>query len=296
MYRGKRHSGRLEIHWMSKIQNHPHIAEYIGHSEHEENPCLITRYAGEDLKEIELCLIEDQLFNVIEQMAMGVDELHSEKMIHRDIHLANFAFLGETNEVRLLDLCYATPFGAILDKHTGQSTLYPSEYFTDGKANAQIDIYMFGLCLLQLLCRVYTTGSANSREVKREKNRRLKLLHDKMGEHIFLLVIEKCLLHRDERYCSMKEILFDVRNWRQTHPESTHQVEMKHKFEEDQNFPLRIFHWQTNIPKIYLHYQQVITLKSQCKNSTWTRSKNRRIWKLPVTFLKIFLSHSLSFL
>ncbi|GER37312.1 kinase [Striga asiatica] len=147
--------------------------------------------------------------NWARQILQGLDYLHSQNplVIHRDLKCDNIFVNGNQGEVKIGDLGLAT----ILHKPTAKSVIGTPEFMApelyEEEYNELVDIYSFGMCLLEMMTMEYPYSECNnSAQIYRKGVKPASLGKvDPGGVKEF---IEKCLAPASQRP-SAKELLKD---------------------------------------------------------------------------------------
>ncbi|XP_073675563.1 interleukin-1 receptor-associated kinase 1 isoform X2 [Garra rufa] len=162
-------SFRTEVEKLSQYR-HPNIMDFVGYSIEGQTYCLIYVYMPNGSLEDRLqckdsyALSWSQRVNVLLGTAKAIQYLHScsPALIHGDIKSSNI-LLGEHLESKLGDFGLArfcrnpskTPgkTSTVAQTSTVRGTLayLPEEYLKDGQLGVEIDIYSFGVVMLEVL-------------------------------------------------------------------------------------------------------------------------------------------------
>ncbi|KAL2233768.1 serine/threonine-protein kinase WNK8 [Sesamum indicum] len=150
--------------------------------------------------------------NWARQILQGLDYLHSQNppVIHRDLKCDNIFVNGNQGEVKIGDLGLAT----ILQQPTAQSVIGTPEFMApelyEEKYNELVDIYSFGMCLLEMVTLEYPYSECkNPAQIFRKVTSGVKpAALAKVASKEVKEFIEKCLVPASERM-SAKELLKD---------------------------------------------------------------------------------------
>lgn len=150
--------------------------------------------------------------NWARQILRGLDYLHNQKppVIHRDLKCDNIFVNGNQGEVKIGDLGLAT----ILQQPTAKSVIGTPEFMApelyDEEYNELIDIYSFGMCLLEMVTLEYPYSECkNQAQIYRKVTTGVKPLSlNKVASPEVREFIEKCLVPSSQRL-SAKELLED---------------------------------------------------------------------------------------
>ncbi len=124
----------------------------------EEGVAVIYEcFSGESLKSL---LTDKQTFsipqvlNIIDQVSIGLEEIHSKKIIHQEITTSNIAFISRTQEVKIIDFGISRVFCQDTELIQLANLLYMSPEQT-GRMNRSMDrrsdLYSLGIVFYELL-------------------------------------------------------------------------------------------------------------------------------------------------
>jgi hypothetical protein len=141
--------------------NHPHVIKYLGSFQEGTVLNIITELAesGSLYDMVKKCkstgttLTEKKIWKYFVQTALGLQHIHSHKILHRDVKTMNI-FLSRNDEVKVGDLGVAKVLGNTMDMaHTMVGTpYYLSPELCEGKPyNDKSDVWSLG-CVLYELC------------------------------------------------------------------------------------------------------------------------------------------------
>ncbi|KAL0347711.1 UNVERIFIED_CONTAM: putative serine/threonine-protein kinase WNK4 [Sesamum calycinum] len=150
--------------------------------------------------------------NWARQILQGLDYLHSQipPVIHRDLKCDNILVNGNQGEVKIGDLGLAT----ILQQPTAKSVIGTPEFMApelyEEEYNELVDIYSFGMCLLEMVTLDYPYSECkNPAQIFRKVTKGVKpAALDKVSSPEVKEFIEKCLAPASQRL-SAKELLRD---------------------------------------------------------------------------------------
>lgn len=162
-----------------------------------------TKHKAVDMKAIK---------NWARQILRGLDYLHSQKppVIHRDLKCDNVFMNGNQGEVKIGDLGLAT----ILQQPTAKSVIGTPEFMApelyEEQYNELVDIYSFGMCLLEMVTLEYPYSECkNPAQIYRKVTTGVKPASlNKVASPEVREFIEKCLVPSSQRL-SAKELLKD---------------------------------------------------------------------------------------
>ncbi|GMI99369.1 hypothetical protein like AT1G49160 [Hibiscus trionum] len=146
------------------------------------------------------------------QVLTGLVYLHSHDppIIHRDLKCDNIFINGNQGEVKIGDLGLAT----VLEQSNAESVIGTPEFMApelyDEDYNELVDIYSFGMCMLEMVTFEYPYSECrNSAQIYKKVSSGVKpAALSKVNDQEVKLFIEKCLVPASQRL-SAKELLMD---------------------------------------------------------------------------------------
>lgn len=146
------------------------------------------------------------------QILIGLNYLHSQKppIIHRDLKCDNIFINGNNGEVKIGDLGLAT----IMHKANAQTVIGTPEFMApelyDEEYNELVDIYSFGMCMLEMVTFEYPYSECtNSAQIYKKVSTGVKpVALSKVKDIEVKAFIEKCLVPACQRL-SAKDLLHD---------------------------------------------------------------------------------------
>ncbi|XP_040960014.1 probable serine/threonine-protein kinase WNK6 isoform X3 [Gossypium hirsutum] len=146
------------------------------------------------------------------QILTGLVYLHSHDppIIHRDLKCDNIFINGNQGEVKIGDLGLAT----VLEQSNAKSVIGTPEFMApelyDENYNELVDIYSFGMCMLEMVTFEYPYSECrNSAQIYKKVSSGIKpAALSKVNDQEMKLFIEKCLVPAPQRL-SAKELLMD---------------------------------------------------------------------------------------
>ncbi|KAL1329258.1 hypothetical protein HN51_046388 [Arachis hypogaea] len=146
------------------------------------------------------------------QILQGLAYLHSHKppIIHRDLKCDNIFVNGNHGEVKIGDLGLAI----VMQQPTAQSVIGTPEFMApelyEEEYNELVDIYSFGMCLLEMVTLEYPyVECKNPAQIFKKVTSGIKPASlNKVSDHEIRQFIEKCLVPASERL-SAEELLKD---------------------------------------------------------------------------------------
>ncbi|KAF2284374.1 hypothetical protein GH714_021239 [Hevea brasiliensis] len=146
------------------------------------------------------------------QILMGLSYLHSHKppIIHRDLKCDNIFINGNQGEVKIGDLGLATVMGQAHDKSVIGTPEFMAPELYDEDYNELVDIYSFGMCMLEMVTFEYPYSECrNSAQIYKKVSSGIKpAALSKVKDQEVKLFINKCLVPASQRL-SAKELLMD---------------------------------------------------------------------------------------
>jgi len=162
-----------EMSIMSKIQ-HPNIIHLFEYMETKNNFYLVLTYCRDgDLEEHlkkHKYLKEDEAIYFLMQIMNGFKELHENRIMHRDVKLANIFLNGDT--VLIGDFGFAKKDADVASTMLGTPMTMAPELFVEDSAKCiytnKSDLWSIGICLFQLLYGKVPWRSTNMKDLKEE--------------------------------------------------------------------------------------------------------------------------------
>ena len=215
----KRIDGEIQI---IKSLNHPRILQFISvwmSREREEVVFITERVSGGSLRSY-ICRLDGPLKlkvikNWCRQILEGIAYLHSQPnpVIHRDLKCDNIFINGNDGKVLIGDLGLSTSLrgqASCATSIVGTPEFMAPELYEE-KYGPPVDIYAFGMCLVEMVSRQYpysectTPGQIYKKVISSEKPQVLSRVKDPTLRHI----IEVCLDTLPENRPTAEELLAD---------------------------------------------------------------------------------------
>ncbi|XP_010533554.1 PREDICTED: serine/threonine-protein kinase WNK8-like isoform X2 [Tarenaya hassleriana] len=141
--------------------------------------------------------------NWARQILQGLQYLHAQNppVIHRDLKCDNIFVNGNTGEVKIGDLGLA----AVMQQPTARSVIGTPEFMApelyEEEYNELVDIYSFGMCLLEMVtCEYPYSECRNQAQIYKKVTSGIKPQSlSKVDDCQIKQFIEKCLLHASSR-------------------------------------------------------------------------------------------------
>ncbi|KAI3493420.1 hypothetical protein L1887_41810 [Cichorium endivia] len=141
--------------------------------------------------------------NWARQILNGLHYLHSQNppVIHRDLKCDNIFVNGNNGEIKIGDLGLAT----VMQQPTAKSVIGTPEFMApelyEEEYNELVDIYSFGMCLLEMVTFEYPYSECkNPAQIYKKVTSGIKPASlDKVSDYELKAFIEKCLVPASER-------------------------------------------------------------------------------------------------
>ena len=185
--------------------------------------CLLMEYIdGHNLRKhiVERDLTVPQMIGVCIRLCNGLDFLHQNGIVHRDVKPENFLFSRDMKQVKICD------FGLSKSKATwrtrwfkerGGTRRYMSpEQLAKKSLDARSDIFSFGITMYELLTGKHPCSGTDANEIMRQiRSRRYKFTppskrNSQIPSHLDRVVLKCLRRHPERRYQSVTQILMDL--------------------------------------------------------------------------------------
>jgi len=145
---------RSEIEIQAHLR-HPNIIRIYGYFSDEDRIYLVLEYAmnGDIFNEVQLCRLDERLAaNYIAQIARGLDHMHTNFVIHRDVKLENIYLSGEM-EIKIGDFGWAVhnPKNLRGDTVVGTRNYLAPEMLSGEDYDHKVDIWSLGIVAYEML-------------------------------------------------------------------------------------------------------------------------------------------------
>ena len=187
--------------------------------------CLLMEYVdGFDLRHHikERDLSFQKMMDVMYKLCTGLDYLHTQGIVHRDIKPGNFMLTRNLKHVKIFDFglskSTATWRTRFMREAGGTRAYMPPEQLSNKKARLdnRSDIFSFGITMYELFAGRHPCTGANARAIqkqlvsKRFKFSRPSKYNSEIPPELDRIIL-KCLRRKpDKRYQSMTEVLLDL--------------------------------------------------------------------------------------
>ena len=150
--------------------------------------------------------------DIMKQLALAIQELHSYKIVHSDIKSQNMLWVGD--HIKLIDFNASVEMGnkTVIKGRREQGTPgYMAKEMYDGVIGYSSDIYSFGVCCLEVwFGDIWPTKSESYKKNRRYVTDYLSLLEDEEPEVYNL--IKHCISVNPKKRLSLNNILEKVSN------------------------------------------------------------------------------------
>lgn len=210
--------------WIAKRINNPHVVTAIFPKQRRKYLYLVTEYIeGTSLNQ---WMIDnptptlEQVRNIIEQIAKGLQAFHRQEMIHQDLRPQNI-MIDASNSIKIIDFG-STYIAGVSDsdsEETMRGTMRYSapEYFLGELGTNASDIFALGVITYQMLSGKFPYGPEIAQAKSRATQRKLKyrsLINDESELPVWLDDTLHKALHVDplKRYAVLSEFIYDLRH------------------------------------------------------------------------------------
>ncbi|MCX5757754.1 MAG: serine/threonine-protein kinase, partial [Candidatus Hydrogenedentes bacterium] len=209
--------------------NHPAIVkiykEIIVQEDREGNMrrCLLMEFVdGPNLRKYieERVLTFRQMLDICRKLCVGLDFLHQNNIVHRDVKPENFLLTRDMMNVKIVDFGLSKMTGGwltFLDKSAGGTRRYMSpEQLSKGRVDARSDIFSLGLTMYEMFSGRHPCIGPDIRMVLRQlRSSQYRFEPPSKFNREIPPQIDKCILKAlrrspDSRYQSMTELLLDL--------------------------------------------------------------------------------------
>jgi len=160
---------RSEIEIQAHLR-HPNIIRIYGYFSDEDRIYLVLEYAmnGDIFNEVQLCRLDERTAaNYIAQIARGLQHMHSNFVIHRDIKLENIYLSGE-GEIKIGDFGWAVhnPKNLKGDTVVGTRNYIAPEMLSGEEYDHKVDIWSLGIVAYEMLVGELPFYGVNDKELE----------------------------------------------------------------------------------------------------------------------------------
>lgn len=184
--------------------------------------CIVMEFIdGYNLKKHieERDLTIPQMIDICIRLCHGLDYLHQNGIIHRDVKPANFLFSKDGKQVKIVDfgLSKTTDWTNWFTKETGGTRIYMSpEQLLKRSLDARSDIFSFGITMYELFSGRHPCEGTDARQISMQiLDPNFKFTppstYNKEITPALDRIILKCLRRKlEHRYQSMTELILDL--------------------------------------------------------------------------------------
>lgn len=185
--------------------------------------CLIMEFIdGHNLKKH----IEDrdltmrQMVDVCLKLSHGLDFLHQNGIVHRDVKPGNFLFSRDGTQVKIVDFGLSKSTASWRTRwmtESGGTRLYMSpEQLQKRALDARSDIFSFGITMFELFTGRHPCDGSDTREIQKQllsssyKFEPLSKYNPEVPKHLDRVILKALQRKLNKRYQSMTEMLLDL--------------------------------------------------------------------------------------
>lgn len=209
--------------------NHPNIIkmhkEIVTQEDVEGNlrRCLLMEYIdGHNLKKhiTDRDLTIRQMIDICVKLCQGLDFLHQNGIVHRDVKPGNFLFSRDGNQVKIVDFGLSKSTASWRTrwlKESGGTRLYMSpEQLQKHRLDARSDIFSFGITMYELFTGRHPCNAPDAREIQRQIcNPRFKFeppskVNPEIATQLDRVILKALRRSLEHRYQSVTEMLLDL--------------------------------------------------------------------------------------
>lgn len=215
--------------WIAATLDHPMIVklhkEIVVQADNEGNlrRCLLMEFVdGPNLKKhiTDRDLSTKQMVDLCIRLCEGLDFLHQNGIVHRDVKPANFLFSRDGKQVKIIDFGLSKSNASWRTRwmrESGGTRLYMSpEQLRKKNLDSRSDIFSFGITMYELFTGRHPCNGTDSRQIQ------YQILDSKyrfeppskhnpsVPHHLDRIVLKALRRKVDERYQSVTEMLLDL--------------------------------------------------------------------------------------
>lgn len=209
--------------------NHPNIVkmhkEIVVQADNDGNlrRCLLMEYIdGYNLKKhiTDRDLTSRQMIEICIKLCHGLDFLHQNGIVHRDVKPGNFLFSRDGNQVKIVDFGLSKSTASWRTrwlKESGGTRLYMSpEQLQKKSLDARSDIFSFGITMYELFTGHHPCNASDAREIQRQicnpayKFEPPSKSNPEVSPQMDKIILKALRRNIDRRYQSVTEMLLDL--------------------------------------------------------------------------------------
>lgn len=163
----------------------------------------------------------DQIRNIVEQIAKGLQAFHRQEMIHQDLRPNNI-MIDDIGRVKIIDLASAKIAGvqeivSTQQEIVGTAQYTAPEYFLGNEVSSQSDIFSLGVITYQLFSKQLPFANQvahirNARDLQRLSYRSLLSGNNRVPGWIDFAIKKACELSPNKRYEHVSEFIYDLKH------------------------------------------------------------------------------------
>ncbi len=212
------------------IRYHPEIIEQAD-AENNIRRCLLMEFVdGPDLRKhiTDRDLTLQQMVEVCIRLCQGLDFLHQNGIVHRDIKPGNFLFSRDLKHVKICDFGLSKSNASWRTrwvKEGGGTRAYmsPEQISNKGRGlDARSDIFSFGITMYELIAGRHPCDGRDSREIMKQiKSSKFKFeppskYNSEVPTALDRIILKALRRQPEKRYQSMTELLLDLTRLNET--------------------------------------------------------------------------------
>jgi len=159
---------------LSRIHNHEFVVGYVAHGKIDGDPYLLMEYVeGDNLKLLSARndpIIEEQIGNILIDMAVALEHVHESGFMHLDFKPEN-VLLSRNGSLRLVDFDSAQPRPdqpKKMSENPGTPAYMAPEQIRRQPIDHRADQFAFGVSAFELLCGRKPFNGDNAEEILRK--------------------------------------------------------------------------------------------------------------------------------
>lgn len=204
------------------VKMHPELVEQEDINGHIRR-CLLMEYVdGHDLKKhiMDRDLTVPQMTDLCIKLMHGLDFLHQNGIVHRDVKPGNFLFSRDGSQVKIVDFGLSkssSSWRLRFARESGGTRLYMSpEQLRKKPLDARSDIFSFGITMYELYTGKHPCNGKDTREIQRQIcSTKYRFSPPSKYNSDIPTILDKIILKAlrrkiDRRYQSVTEMLLDI--------------------------------------------------------------------------------------
>ncbi len=185
--------------------------------------CLLMEYVdGHNLRKhiVDRDLTVPQMLDLCVRLCTGLDFLHQNNIVHRDVKPENFLLSRDLKQVKICDFGLSKSSASWRTrwvKEGGGTRRYMSpEQLAKKKLDARSDIFSFGITMYELLTGKHPCSGNDAREIQRQiRSSRYKFeppskFCPEIPPHLDKIILKALRRKQESRYQSVTEMLLDL--------------------------------------------------------------------------------------